>query len=539
MPEKIVIESFQAPGDYIVLSAALRDIQKCNPGRFELWAHTLQDAVFQNNPLVHAGDTGGVRHLRAEYGRSLPYSIKQSNQGRSHFLWSFIGDLNEKLKVNTVLTEFRPALYLTEAEKAKPVIDTGKPYWVFLSGGKKDYTAKVWSYAWWQELVDRLKDQVTMVQVGGGSHYHPPIKGAHDLVKKTSFREFMRLIYHAHGVFSIVTCAMHIAAAFNKPCVTLAGGREPWWWEAYTAENRLVNMRLGNPGWNPPEKDDFIPHRFLHTMDKLPCCANRGCWKRFVGTKDGRNCAREVKHQGQAIPECMNMLTPDMVIENWKWYYDNGILSLGDKKAIIVPAAVKPESPAPALEVVIPKSSRLYCGYIPAKPQDKPRYAMLVLESMLGNREDTTFYCDGHDTSFIHFCDVSKVISYIGAEDGRLAAFNKVAKAFDREWLVWFEYPYMPGPDFAKVLDRELSTGQVTGGIIYKQAAPAAIESYCQNGKHLLYPGNGLIVVHKSVLKELQCITAGAVENLELWLGAVSAKQGKRLVDLSRSLRRA
>ena len=60
MPEKIVIESFQAPGDYIVLSAALRDIQKCNPGRFELWAHTLQDAVFQNNPLVHADGHSSV-----------------------------------------------------------------------------------------------------------------------------------------------------------------------------------------------------------------------------------------------------------------------------------------------------------------------------------------------------------------------------------------------------------------------------------------------------------------------------------------------
>ena len=536
--EKIVVESFQAPGDYIVLSAALRDVQVCYPGRFELWAHTLQDAVFQCNPLVHAGDTGGVRHLRAEYGQAgIPHSIKTSNQARTHFMWSFIGDLNHKLKLNTVLTDFKPALYLNEMEMAKPPHNFGKPYWVFLSGGKKDYTAKVWAYTWWQELVDRLKDQVVMVQVGGGSHYHPPINGAYDLVKKTSFREFMRLIYHAHGVFSIVTCAMHIAAAFNKPCVTIAGGREPWWWEAYTEENRLFNMWVGKPDWKPPEHDNFIPHRYLHTIDQLPCCMNKGCWKRYAGSKDIRNCVKEVIHCGQPIPRCLEMITPNMVIENWKWYYDNGILSLGDKKAVIVPAPMPAlPLPPPVLEVVAPKTSCLFCGYMPPTAQDKPRFAVEVLEALSGRREDITFYCDGPDTSFVHFCGINNLPAYVGAGEGRLGAFAKIAPAAGQDWLIWFEYPYRPGPDFLKILEGQLTGEPMTGGIIYWKPVPSDIEACCKNGKRLFYPGNGLIVAHRSVLKELKWETAQTVVNLESWIGAISLRQGRKLVDLSRHL---
>ena len=51
----------------------------------------------------------------------------------------------------------------------------------------------------------------------------------------------MRLTYHAQGMLCPVTALMHLAAAAemkggwpkNRPCVVVAGGREPMQWEAY------------------------------------------------------------------------------------------------------------------------------------------------------------------------------------------------------------------------------------------------------------------------------------------------------------------
>jgi hypothetical protein len=59
---------------------------------------------------------------------------------------------------------------------------------------------------------------------------------------------------------------MHLAAAVevppgmpkNRPCVVVAGGREPPHWEAYPH------------------------HQFLHRAGSLLCCDDGGCWKSRV-----------------------------------------------------------------------------------------------------------------------------------------------------------------------------------------------------------------------------------------------------------------
>jgi len=351
--ERITIRNTQSPGDYVVLTGAIRDICKMYPGRFDFYTDTPQPAVFTANPYAKpVRAPGGIRTVVAKYPM-----IHKSNQRHLHFMWGFLEYLNEQLGTGAVLTELRPDLHLTPDEKLKPVIDK-KPYWVFASGGKKDFTAKWWDPACWQRVADMLQGRFTLVQVGGGSHVHPPIRGVYDLVNKTSFRQLMQLIYHAEGVMCVVTCLMHIAAAFNKPCVCVSGGREPWWWEAYNQENRVANLKHGMPNWAVPVPDNYIPHQYLHTIGQLDCCKTGGCWKSRIEPFKS-SCVMPVMQGAVRIPRCLQMITPEMVVQAVDWYYANGILSKDGSKQIIQlaegPSLVTAET-EPRFENLVPES---------------------------------------------------------------------------------------------------------------------------------------------------------------------------------------
>jgi len=340
LPERVVIRNTQSPGDIVILSAAVRDLCRAHPRRFAFSMDLSCPAVFHSNPNVVGFSKGAGRCVVAQYP-----GIHRSNQRRDHFIWSFIDDLNGKLKASAVLTEFKPDLHLTSQEQRDPIVPP--PYWVFLSGGKRDYTAKWWVPQYWQKVVDMMSPWTKMVQLGASAHVHPKITGTHDMVGKTSLREMMRIVYHSEGVICVVTAAMTMAAAFNKPCVVISGGREPWWWQAFTQENRLVQMRRGIPDWKPPDPDNFVPHQFLHTIGALDCCKAGGCWRSRI-EKSGNQCRKPVQVGGVTVPECLRRITPEHVVQAAQWYYDQGILSHGKPIAKMISVPVLNPTPAPA-----------------------------------------------------------------------------------------------------------------------------------------------------------------------------------------------
>jgi ADP-heptose:LPS heptosyltransferase len=129
-----------------------------------------------------------------------------------------------------------------------------------------------------------------------------------DLRGKTDLRRLIRLVYHAEGVLSPVSLPMHLAAAIeakpggpkHRPCVVVAGGREPPHWEAYPH------------------------HQFIHTVGALLCCDNGGCWKsRTIPLGDGNdgdlpeNLCVDVHDN---LPACMDMITAVDVIRRIEMY---------------------------------------------------------------------------------------------------------------------------------------------------------------------------------------------------------------------------
>jgi ADP-heptose:LPS heptosyltransferase len=263
--------------------------------------------------LTPLREEAGVRMLDCHYPL-----IHQCNQRPAHFLQGFVDYLNEQLGTRVQLTAFKGDIHLSRQEKARPsriaeLTGVEAPYWIIVAGGKFDYTIKWWHFRRFQRVVDHFIDRIQFVQVGEGGHYHPPLSGVIDLRGKTTLRELLHLMYRAQGVLCPVTFLMHLAAAVEtpsegpkeRPCVVVAGGREPPQWESYPH------------------------HQFIHTVGALPCCASGGCWKARImplgdgDEKDGKKhlCVDVVK----GLPKCMDMIRPEDVIRRIELYFVDGM----------------------------------------------------------------------------------------------------------------------------------------------------------------------------------------------------------------------
>lgn len=324
--QKIILAHNRAPGDIVAMTGLVRDLALTYPGRYEVAIHTPCRDLWTANPyLTKHADHRNVQTIRLDYGAGIRRSAKTC----LHFLRAWHDNFREKTGVDVPLLYPRPDLHLTADEKRERLVP-GR-YWVVVAGGKKDFTTKHWVYGRHQEVAHLLRARgITIVQAGATDkgpppHFHPTLEGVHNLVGRTNLREFLRLIYQADGVICTITLAMHVAAAFDKPCVVTAGGREAWWWEGYHRDNAGFGSRLRAPV--------AVNHRYLHTLGLLDCCRTNGCWKSKVlaselkDPKQRNYCSRPVQAEtGQYVPECMQMIQTRHVVEAVLSYYADGTL---------------------------------------------------------------------------------------------------------------------------------------------------------------------------------------------------------------------
>ena len=327
-PVRIIIQQMQAPGDILMLTAALRDLHKAYPQQFLTDVRTSANEFFENNPYITKLNPRDPRvyTMKAEYPL-----ISHSNKGPWHFVEAFHDYFASVLGIPVKPTLMRGDVYVSDEEKGwfsqiREIVGQDIPYWIIDAGYKNDYTCKMWEFARYQAVIDAFP-QITWVQIGAKDtgHTHQELQGDNviNLVGKTNLRQLVRLMYHAVGVISPVSLPMHLCAAvemkgafnrMNRPCIVLAGGREPNQWEQY------------------------VNHQYLHTCGQLHCCDDGGCWLSRIeklNDKEEHNekiCTRPIKSlSGQMIPQCMDMIKVDEVImhvdrymspEPWNYYED-------------------------------------------------------------------------------------------------------------------------------------------------------------------------------------------------------------------------
>jgi len=141
-----------------------------------------------------------------------------------------------------------------------------------------------------------MRDTITFVQIGHNEHNHPALEHVIDMRGKTNLRELAALIHEADGVLTPISLPMHLAAAFDKPCVVPAGAREGARWELYPNQ------------------------RFLYYNGSMRC-ANKngdGCWKSKI-----QDCTNKDVN-GHAL--CMEMISPAEIVKAIDSYYIGGRL---------------------------------------------------------------------------------------------------------------------------------------------------------------------------------------------------------------------
>ena len=332
-----------ALGDTLTLSGIPRDLAAAHPGKYKLWCDTNFMAIWAHNPWVQPPQPyESIRpqplKIKLTYGDGIRAAERAQADPKRYAPLHFLPFMHKKFREVTGLEVpcLRPRgdLHLTEMER-RPLL-AGR-YWALVAGGKRDATVKFWTREGWQAVADGLGAMgLDAVQVGGasGDHHHYALERTTNLVGKTeSLRDLFSLIYGAEGVVCGITGPMHVAAALEKPCVVLAGGRESPVWEWYGP----------GPHFGPQCEPIRIPHRYLHTIGRpeFPCCAAKGCWKSRVVpvapySKNNRHnrspCLLPVKvgQREEPLAACMVWLKPERVLEAvWSYYLDGTLPPLG------------------------------------------------------------------------------------------------------------------------------------------------------------------------------------------------------------------
>lgn len=331
LKKKIILKTDLPPGDIVVLTAAIRDFHAYYGYKYEIAVECKHSDIFINNPYIsnffykknkniyldennQKIDIYNVSYPLVEECNNLPYHFIH---GYRKYLSAIFGHIPQG--------EFKGDIHLSEEEKYDKFLferlGIESNYWIINAGGKRDYTCKWWDPSKYKDVVKILSDKIQFVQIGANGDFHEEIPEAINVIGKTTIRELIKLVYHADGILCPVTMVMHLAAAVPikpghprvRPCVVIAGSREPAHWEAY-------------PG-----------HRYLENCGTLPCSpAGGGCWRsrcQEIGDGDKKDhpdslCTFPVYvRPNLKIPKCMDMITADDVIRAISSYYEGGNLS--------------------------------------------------------------------------------------------------------------------------------------------------------------------------------------------------------------------
>ena len=139
---RLILRTFQSPGDVVMLTAAVRDLHTAHPGQFQTDVRTSADALWEHNPHVTrlAEREPGVETLEMHYPL-----IHHSNQRPYHFIHGYAQFLEQQLGLRIPVSRFAGDVHLSTQEKSShPLREHGVPehFWIIVAGGKHDFTTK-------------------------------------------------------------------------------------------------------------------------------------------------------------------------------------------------------------------------------------------------------------------------------------------------------------------------------------------------------------------------------------------------------------
>ena len=341
LPKRIIFHNRQAIGDILMFTCAVRDFCRKFP-EIEVVVEATAMHLWDYNPYIYKGPRWNdvVDPMTFWKGSNKPndqqrldmnksaikkaveeeravkiyigpgMATNRSNRMSDHFANAFRISMEASLGVRIDQGPIRPDIYMNKEEyNDAPLVEP--PYWLVTAGEKGDWTAKTWSIPRWQQVVDALPE-VKFVQLGMKGHGHKKLEGPNvvDFIGQTEgradgIRRLMNLFCNCEGSIGLVSFHMHLCAAFGKPCVIIAGAREPVWFTRYAG------------------------HQYLAVDGCIPCTVKgrtdepTACWK-----CDLKGCPHKVSVEGQDLPLCTDMIKADDVVRAVMSYYRGNRLSM-------------------------------------------------------------------------------------------------------------------------------------------------------------------------------------------------------------------
>lgn len=313
MPGEIVFHNRQRIGDMLVFTCAIRDFKAAFP---HVRVNVISTAghIWDHNPNVDRTLTPTDANT-VMIGPS--WLTNASNRLDWHFCNAFRVSIENALKIHIPQGESRPDIYLTQEEYDAPRT-FGHPYWIICTSGEKGWGTKMYPHSKWQDVIDQNPDLI-FVQIGTAEDDAPRLKGPNviDYIgktqsKETGIRDLFKLFLNSEGSIGLVSFHMHLSGALNKPCVVIAGAREPVHFTRY-------------PG-----------HAYLSTDGMLPC-AVKACWHCSI------DACTNLVDRGEKVPKCVDIIDSKDVTRAIQGYYTGGRLIKGvaspkpklDKKHLI------------------------------------------------------------------------------------------------------------------------------------------------------------------------------------------------------------
>lgn len=274
-------------GDRLAMTSLVRDLHETYPN-WRIKVDALNDNVWRNNP--HLATYTEDPDLFVNLG---PARATQSSRTNGlHFIRSFREGWLWRTGIPVRPGPFKADLHMDERElRYRPVPGD---YWV-INCDCGPFGSKRWVPERWRELV-RAMPGTTFVQVGLKKDNEIDLgdePNVISLVGWTDDRQLFSLVYHSTGCIGLVSSLIHVAGAFEKPCVVLAGGREPASFEHY-------------PG-----------QRYIERIGALACCRTSCCWKNSIGA---------CLDKPRGVARCMELIEVPEVVAAVESYYAGGRL---------------------------------------------------------------------------------------------------------------------------------------------------------------------------------------------------------------------
>lgn len=300
---EFVFHNRQRIGDMLMFTCAVRDFKAAFPDT-RINVISTCGHIWDYNPAI---DRTLVPTEQNTVKIGPGKLTNQSNWKDWHMSNAFRMSMEENLGVHIPQGESRPDIWLTEEEYNSPR-PFPMPYWIICTTGEKGWGCKMYPTHKWQEVINQNPD-LTFVQIGTAEDNAPRLKGANviDHIGKTQSREhgirdLFKLFLHAEGSIGLVSFHMHLSGALFKPCVVIAGGREPVSFTRYAG------------------------HAYLSNDGMLPC-AVKACWHCDINACS--NLVIREESVEKKIPKCADMIESEDVTRAIRGYYKGVRLTLG------------------------------------------------------------------------------------------------------------------------------------------------------------------------------------------------------------------